>query len=112
MFKISSGARGFVLLAVMLIAAGACASGQQEEPSTPAQAPVSEDYPVPVEGDHLIDDYHFRSGETLPELKIHYRTLGTLRRNGSGRATNAVLLLHGIADSGKQMLTPTFANYL
>jgi homoserine O-acetyltransferase/O-succinyltransferase len=112
MFKISCRARGFVLLAVMLIAASACTSGQQGKPSTPAQAPVSEDYPAPVEADYLIDNYHFRSGETLPELKIHYRTLGTLRRDGSGRATNAVLLLHGTADSGKQMLTPTFANYL
>ena len=38
---------------------------------------MSEDYLAPVEGDYLIDNFHFRSGETLPELKIHYRTIGT-----------------------------------
>jgi len=112
MFNKCSAAKGSALLTLMLLAAGACASGQQGRPSAPAQAPVSENYPAPVEGDYVIGNFHFQDGETLPELKIHYRTIGTLRRDGSGRATNAVLLLHGTADSGKQMLTPSFANYL
>ena len=112
MFDISSAAKASALLTLMLLVASACTSGQRGTPSAPARAPVSEDYPAPVESDYLIGNYHFRSGETLPELKIHYRTIGTLRRDGSGRATNAVLLLHGTADSGKQMLTPSFASYL
>ena len=110
MFNLSSPAKAFALLTLMLLVASACTSAQQEKPS--ARAPVSEDYPAPVEADYLIGNYHFRSGETLPELKIHYRTIGTLRRDGSGRATNAVLLLHGTTGSGQLMLTPSFANYL
>jgi homoserine O-acetyltransferase len=112
MSDIISAAKASALLTLMLLVASACTSGQRGTPSAPAPAPVSEDYPAPVESDYLIGNYHFRSGETLPELKIHYRTIGTLRRDSSGRATNAVLLLHGTADSGKQMLTPSFANYL
>lgn len=110
MFKICSAAKGSALLTLMLLVVSACTSGQQGKPS--AQAPVSEDYLAPVEGDYLIDNFHFRSGETLPELKIHYRTIGTLRRDGSGNATNAVLMLHGTTGSGRQMLAPSFANYL
>jgi homoserine O-acetyltransferase/O-succinyltransferase len=112
MFHMGSAAKCSALLTLMLLVATACMSGQRAEPSAPAQAPVAEDYPAPVEGDYVIGNFHFRSGETLPELKIHYRTIGTLRRDSSGRATNAVLLLHGTADSGKQMLTPSFASYL
>jgi len=37
------------------------------------------DYPTPVEGDYVISDFHFASGEVLPELRIHYRTLGTAK---------------------------------
>jgi homoserine O-acetyltransferase len=112
MHKICSAAIGSALLTLMLLVSSACTSGQHGKPSAPAQAPVSEDYPAPVEGDYLIANFHFRSGETMPELKIHYRTIGTLRRDGSGEATNAVLMLHGTADSGQQMLAPSFANYL
>jgi homoserine O-acetyltransferase len=112
MFDTSSAAKSSMLLTLLLIVALACASGQQGKPSPSTQPPVSEDYPAPAEGDYLIGNLRFRTGETLPELRIHYRTLGTLRRDSSGRAINAVLLLHGTADSGKQLLTPTFANYL
>ena len=47
------------------------------------------DYPAPKESDFVIHDFRFKSGETLPELKLHYTTLGSL--NGD----NAVLILHG-----------------
>ena len=69
-------------------------------------------YPTPVEGDYVIKDFHFRSGETLPELKIHYRTIGTLQTNASGTATNAVLAGHGTGGSGASLLNPAFANVL
>src|SRR5277367_2990178 len=45
------------------------------------------------EGDFVIRNYVFRSGETLPELKLHYRALGTARRNPAGKIVNGVLLL-------------------
>ena len=79
-----------------------------------AQTPTSpiRNYPTPVEGDYIIKDFHFRSGETLPELKIHYRTIGTLQTDASGKATNAVLAGHGTGGSGASLLNPAFANVL
>jgi homoserine O-acetyltransferase len=58
------------------------------------------DYPPPVEGDFVIKDFRFNSGETLPELRIHYRTIGDPHRGMNGRVTNAVLMLHGTTGSG------------
>jgi len=58
------------------------------------------DYPAPVEGDYTLRDFHFTSGEVLPELRIHYRTLGALQRDASGLARNAVLILHGTGGDG------------
>jgi homoserine O-acetyltransferase len=67
------------------------------------------DYPAPTEGDFVLKDFKFRSGESLPELRIHYRTLGTPRRDATGRVTNAVLITHGTTGSGAQFLSPVFA---
>jgi len=74
-----------VFLLCLLLAGGCTALGQ---PQTRPQR----NYPTPVEGDHVIQNFHFRSGESLPELKMHYRTIGTLTRDASGVANNAVLL--------------------
>src|SRR5262249_50941787 len=52
------------------------------------------------ENDFVIRNFRFQSGETLPELRIHYVTIGTPRRDSVGRVTNAVLLLHGTNGSG------------
>jgi homoserine O-acetyltransferase/O-succinyltransferase len=52
-----------------------------------------------TESDFVIRDFHFRNGDTLPELKIHYVTLGVPRRDASGHVSNAVLLLHGTGGS-------------
>ena len=69
--------------------------------------------PVPgVVGDHVIRDFRFASGETLPELRLHYRTLGRARRDASGVVRNAVLIMHGTTGSGSQFLSPVFANEL
>lgn len=62
------------------------------------------DYPPPVEGDYVIRDFAFADGEVLPELRIHYRTLGTLKRDARGRASNAVLILHGTGGEGGNFL--------
>ena len=58
---------------------------------------------APREGDFVLRDFHFRSGETLPELRIHYLTLGTPARDNSGAVTNAVLVLHGTGGTGRQL---------
>jgi homoserine O-acetyltransferase/O-succinyltransferase len=68
--------------------------------------------PEVKEGDYVVKDFRFRSGESLAELRLHYRTLGTPRRDAQGRVTNAVLILHGTGGSGAQFLSPQFANEL
>src|SRR6267378_5086532 len=69
-------------------------------------------YPAPVEGDFIIPNFHFRSGEVLPELKIHYRTIGTPKPDSSGVVRNAVLIGHGTGGAGTQFLSPQFGNVL
>lgn len=68
--------------------------------------------PSPVSGDFVIKDYKFESGETLPELKIHYVTLGTPKKDSNGRVTNAVIINHGTGGSNKQFLSRGFAGVL
>jgi homoserine O-acetyltransferase len=70
------------------------------------------DYPEPRPGDFVMRDFRFASGETLPELRIHYRTLGEPRRNGRGIVTNAVLLMHGTTGSGDGFLSGRFGGVL
>jgi homoserine O-acetyltransferase len=72
-----------------------------------AQSPV--DAATPLEEDYVIHDFHFASGEMLPELRIHYTTLGKARRDAHGRVANAVLLLHGTGGSGRSFLRERFA---
>ncbi len=64
------------------------------------------------EGDFVAHNFKFRSGEQMPELRLHYRTLGKPVRDAQGRVTNAVLVLHGTGGSGQQFLTPQFAGEL
>jgi len=67
---------------------------------------------APKEGDFVARDFRFRSGEVLPELRLHYTTLGEPKRDASGRVTNAVMVLHGTGGTGKQFLSPQFADEL
>jgi homoserine O-acetyltransferase len=76
-----------------------------------AAAQASPKYSV-TEGDFVARDFKFRSGEQLPQLRLHYRTLGTPVRDAGGHVTNAVLLLHGTGGSGQQFLSPQFADEL
>lgn len=66
--------------------------------------------PKETEADFVVKDFRFRSGETLPEVRIHYATIGTLRR--TERGTNAVLVLHGTGGSLRQFLNDRFAGVL
>ncbi len=70
------------------------------------------DYPAPAEGDYTIRDFKFTSGETLPELNLHYRTLGKPEKDSQGKTTNAVLIMHGTTGSGAQFIRPEFAGEL
>jgi homoserine O-acetyltransferase len=66
--------------------------------------------PQVAEADATFRDVRFASGETLPELRLHYRTLGAPVRDAGGVVRNAVLLLHGTGGSGAQFLQPQFAD--
>jgi homoserine O-acetyltransferase/O-succinyltransferase len=68
--------------------------------------------PSPTEGDFVIRNFRFTSGETLPELRMHYRTLGTPRRDSEGMVRNAVLILHGTGGTGAQFIGANFAREL
>jgi homoserine O-acetyltransferase len=68
--------------------------------------------PVPREGDFRVKDFRFQSGEVLPELRLHYRTLGTPVRDAQGHVTNAVLMLHGTTRTGQRFLGPSFSKEL
>ena len=64
------------------------------------------------EGNFVVHNFHFKSGETLPALRLHYRTIGKPARNAQGHVTNAVLILHSTGQSGSQFLEPQFAGVL
>ena len=70
------------------------------------------DYPAPTERDYTIRDFKFTSGESLPELRLHYRTLGKPEKDEQGKTTNAVLIMHGTTGSGAQFIRPEFAGEL
>ena len=69
-------------------------------------------YPTPTEADFVIRDFRFGTGETLPSLNLHYRTIGTPKRDASGVVRNAVLILHGTGGTGAGFLNQTFGGEL
>lgn len=69
-------------------------------------------YPAPIEGDFLTRDFRFEDGASLPQLRIHYRTLGTPRTDARGVVRNAVLILHGTGGTGGSLIRPEFAGEL
>ena len=69
-------------------------------------------YPTPVEGDFVIQNFQFKTGEVLPELKIHYRTIGTPVRDANGIVRNAVLIMHGTGGTGRGFLNAAFGGQL
>ena len=57
-------------------------------------------YPAPVDGDFVARGYVFTSGDRVPEVKIHYRTVGSPRKDADGVVRNGVLILHGTGGTG------------
>jgi len=68
--------------------------------------------PQATEGDFLIRNFQFSSGESLPELRLHYRTYGTPRKDAQGVVRNAVLVMHGTGGTGGQFAGRNFAGEL
>jgi homoserine O-acetyltransferase len=94
------------LLAALAIQAPAPPSGWGSP--TPASART---WPT-REGDVFLKDFHFRSGAVLPQVRMHYTTLGHPHRNEAGEIDNAVMVLHGTGGTGQQFLRPQFADEL
>jgi len=69
-------------------------------------------YPNQKEDNFVVRNFKFQSGETLPELKLHYTTVGTPHKNTQGEIDNAVLLLHGTTGTGKNFLLPALGGQL
>jgi homoserine O-acetyltransferase len=95
------GLIGFV--AYMTLGAGIALAQKTEEART---------WPAPQESDYTVRDFHFQSGETLAEVRLHYTTLGKPIKDASGRTTNAVLILHGTGGTGTALLRAIFAGVL
>jgi len=104
--------RPFSLAAPLVIAA--ILAGRAN--AAPAALPDSDAAIVaslhPLEADYAVRDFRFDNGQTLPELRLHYTTLGHPRRDPNGRVMNAVIFLHGTGGSGHQFLNPNFAGVL
>jgi homoserine O-acetyltransferase len=77
-----------------------------------AHAAQAAEYPAPIEGDYTIRNFRFSKGDVLPELRIHYRTLGKPAKDASGIVRNAVLIGHGTGGTGAQFIRPEFAGEL
>ena len=90
-----------LLAKLLLLAAFAGLGGNAHAADPPAQ-----------EGDFLVRNFKFQSGETLSTLRLHYTTLGKPARDAAGHITNAVMILHGTSYDGHQFFRPQFADVL
>lgn len=71
-----------------------------------------QDYQIPVEGNYVIDDFHFESGESLSKLNLHYITIGKPTKGKGDKVNNAILIKHGTTGHGKGFLSSKFGGNL
>jgi homoserine O-acetyltransferase len=95
--------RSFVQLTILALS---LATGQAQTPQP------EKNWPSQHEGEFVVHDFHFQSGETLPALRLHYTTIGKPAKDATGHTTNAVLILHGTGGNGENFLRPIFADVL
>jgi homoserine O-acetyltransferase len=69
-------------------------------------------YPEPKQADYIAKNYTFTTGETLPEVRIHYTTVGTPVKDVNGTVRNAVIIMHGTGGTGTAFLSASFAGVL
>ena len=96
-------ARIVTALCAFLLAAAAAPPRSQAAPIEPSKL---------SEGDYVVPNFHFASGEALPELRLHYTVLGKPHRNERGHIDNAVLILHGTGGTGRGFLADRFGGVL
>ena len=99
------------LLVVLVLSCGVAISAQQPPTAASPQARQNTAWPT-KDGAVVLSNFKFGTGETLPELKLHYLTLGEPHRNAAGHVDNAVLLLHGTGGDAKSLLNPVFSDVL
>ncbi|MEH3038308.1 MAG: alpha/beta fold hydrolase [Sphingomonas adhaesiva] len=106
------------MIAALLLLLAQAAAPATPPPATPPIAaaavprtPAATRWPT-READYIIPGFRFRSGETLPALRVHYTTLGQPHRDAKGEIDNAVMVLHGTGGTGRQFLNPAFADEL
>jgi homoserine O-acetyltransferase/O-succinyltransferase len=100
-----TAAAALILLAALFGAPLAIAQTTSQTTQTTSLWPVED-------GTFSIADFHFGSGETLPELRLHYLTLGRPHTDKNGHTDNAVLLLHGTGGNARSLLNPIFSDEL
>ena len=101
------------LAATFLFATASFSQTMSMPPVNPPAAPQAPAIAWPtVDGVTILANFRFGAGETLPQLKVHYLTLGTPHRNAAGHVDNAVLLLHGTGGNAHSLLNPMFSNVL
>ncbi|TWB20621.1 homoserine O-acetyltransferase [Nitrospirillum amazonense] len=88
-----------LLLGAALLAAPAALAAEPVKPAT-------------KEGDVMVKDFTFKTGEILPEVRLHYTTLGAPHRDAKGHVDNAILIMHGTGGTGAQFLRPQFSDVL
>ncbi len=100
-------------LTVIAFLLGAASLGAQTAiplaPTKSTRATVS--WPT-TDGTFTIDNFHFKDGETIDHLRLHYLTLGQPHRDAAGHVDNAILLLHGTGGDAHSLLNPVFSNIL
>ena len=96
--------RALIVTVLLTASLPALAQETAKEPTT--------NWPGYQEGDYVVSNYKFASGENLPEVKLHYRTIGTARRNAEGLVVNAVLLLQGNTGTGANWFRSSLADEL
>jgi homoserine O-acetyltransferase/O-succinyltransferase len=99
------------LLAAALVFTRIAVAQSSSTPTSAAQSAPAHTWPA-RDGVVALANFRFGSGETLPELRLHYLTLGTLHRNALGHVDNAVLLLHGTGGNADSLLNPIFSDVL
>ncbi|MGA3049716.1 MAG: alpha/beta fold hydrolase [Terracidiphilus sp.] len=101
------------IASTLLFSAAALCQTMSMPPATPpaAQPAPAVTWPT-TDGAVTLPNFRFGTGETLPELKLHYLTLGTPHRNAAGHVDNAVLLLHGTGGNAHSLMNPVFSNVL
>jgi homoserine O-acetyltransferase/O-succinyltransferase len=86
-------------------------AGTQSPGSAAPSTPPVASWPT-ADGSVVLPNFRFGTGETLPELRLHYITLGTPHRNSAGQTDNAILLLHGTGGNAHSLMNPVFSNVL